>query len=140
MFCYGNGKPTLNNCVFRQNYSGAVGGGMVSRSESNLNNCVFQDNSSLDQSYSDFHYPENTPTLTNCTFAECCKVYPTVGYIDNGGNLFADEPYVACTDCRADVNCDGIVDAADLGLLLSAWGSDIIQYDTDAPEDNCLVQ
>ena len=38
---------------------------------------------------------------------------------------------MACDDCRADVNCDGIVDSADLGLILSGWGSDITQYDID---------
>lgn len=27
----------------------------------------------------------------------------------------------ACNDCTADLNCDGIVDAADLSLLLGAW-------------------
>lgn len=29
------------------------------------------------------------------------------------------------------VNINGIIDAADLGLILSGWGSDITKYDID---------
>ena len=39
-------------------------------------------------------------------------------FIDYGMNDYASW----CDDCRSDVNCDGIVDSADLGLLIGAWG------------------
>ena len=36
-----------------------------------------------------------------------------------------------CEDCRADVDCNGTIDAADLGLILAAWNTSEMQYDLD---------
>ena len=47
------------------------------------------------------------------------------------GNSFNGNPYMACDDCRADVNCDGLVDSGDIGMLLSAWSTTYAQYDID---------
>ena len=41
-------------------------------------------------------------------------------YQDDGGDITVGEEPAA--ECRADINGDGKVDAADLGLLLGAWG------------------
>ena len=66
--------------------------------------------------YNDF----SSPTLTNCTFTECCQVHPPRSFIDLGGNDYDSW----CDDCRADVNCrDDAVNAADLGILIGSWGT-----------------
>jgi hypothetical protein len=62
---------------------------------------------------------DSSPTLTNCTFIECCQVVPPNSFIDKGGNDYESW----CDECRANVDCVGEVDAADLGLLLSAWNT-----------------
>lgn len=67
----------------------------------------------------------NSPTLTDCTFIECCQVVPPNSFFDNGGNDYDSW----CDECRANVDCVGEVDAADLGLLLSAWNTTEAQYD-----------
>ncbi|MEE2971676.1 MAG: dockerin type I domain-containing protein, partial [Planctomycetota bacterium] len=50
---------------------------------------------------------------------------------DLGGNCVE----INCDDCQtagiADVNQDGIVDSADLGLVVAAWGSQNEQCDLD---------
>ena len=134
IYCNDSANPTLNNCEFRNNSATTYDGGGMSctlNSSPSLTSCVFEGNSATRNADNLYCQDNSNPVLTNCTFTECCEVYPTVGYIDNGGNLFAGQPHVACEDCRADVNCDGIVDSADLGLILSGWGSDITQYDVD---------
>ncbi|MCH2145334.1 MAG: right-handed parallel beta-helix repeat-containing protein [Phycisphaerales bacterium] len=50
------------------------------------------------------------------------------GWVDNGGNIIADE---CPPDCPADINGDGIVDGADLSSLLGAWGESDGSADID---------
>ena len=54
--------------------------------------------------------------------------------VDDGGadSLFRFQVFEAfCASCPADFNGDGEVNAADLGLLLSAWDTTEAQYDID---------
>ena len=67
------------------------------------------------------------PICEACIFTECCQVVPPNSFIDDGGNDYDSW----CTDCRVNVDCVGEVDAADLGLLLSAWNTTEAQYDID---------
>jgi hypothetical protein len=47
-------------------------------------------------------------------------------WTDQGGNTVAES---CASDCPGDLNGDGIVDGADLSILLGAWG------DADGPAD-----
>ena len=53
---------------------------------------------------------------------ECCPADINCDGIINGGDLgllIAD--WGPCTGCAADLNDDGVVSSADLGLLIAAW-------------------
>ena len=117
-----SGSPTLTNCTFANNPNG----GMYNYySSPTLTNCTFEGNSA---SYGGgMRNIYGSPTLTNCTFTECCQVYPPNSFFDKGGNDYDSW----CDECRADVDCDNEVNAADLGLLLSAWNTTEAQYDID---------
>ena len=65
--------------------------------------------------------------LENCSFAECCQVFPPLGFVDGGGNAY--EP--TCPACIADVDCDGDVGASDLSALLATFGTDASLTDLD---------
>lgn len=49
-------------------------------------------------------------------------------WTDNGGNYVADE---CPADCPGDFDDDGFVGGGDLGLMLSAWGTDDATFDLD---------
>ena len=74
---------------------------------------------------------ENSLTVTNSSFDQCCDVPAGSGYFDGGGNTWEGLPYSACTECRADLTCNGRIDSADLGYLLSRWGTSDPQSDID---------
>ena len=97
--CFSSGATaSLDGCEFRQHGAslGGCGGPAVIAMKSN-------------------------PTLVyifNCVF--CGNVGQAVAgtYVDLGNNRFQSE----CTSCTADLNGDGKVDGADLGILLVEWG------------------
>jgi hypothetical protein len=68
-----------------------------------------------------------------CNNATCCR---TVCAVDpfccevQWDGFCADEANMLCT-CRFDFNNDGLVDGADLGLLLAAWGTNQCPYDAN---------
>jgi hypothetical protein len=51
-------------------------------------------------------------------------------YSDLGGNTICD--------CKGDLNVDGVVNGADLGLMLSAWGSCSTNCNSDLNSDNVV--
>ena len=116
----------LNNCQFTANTANSVGGALVcAGSNPELQACSFSQNSALVTAGDLYYSSDSLPMIADSSFADCCSITPVVGYVDNGGNS------ITCKDCRADVDCNGIIDAADLGLVLSAWGSIQAQYDID---------
>ena len=67
------------------------------------------------------------PTLGNADVAGCCEVVPPQSFTDAGGNQIVP----TCPTCPADFNCYQGVGAADIGLLLGAWGTSLPSYDLD---------
>ena len=62
--------------------------------------------------------------MRNVVWADCCLVSPYVVQ-DLGGNDLG----WPCEGCVGDVTCDGSTTASDVGRLLSAFGTDQIRYD-----------
>ena len=127
--CNDRSSPALTNCSFTGNSAEFYGGGMYNRDDSSptLTGCTFTGNAADDYGGGMYNYLDSSPTLENCTFTECCQIVPPNSIIDKGGNDYESW----CDECRANVDCVGEVDAADLGLLLSGWNTTEAQYDLD---------
>ncbi|MDE0889701.1 MAG: right-handed parallel beta-helix repeat-containing protein [Phycisphaerales bacterium] len=120
-------SPTLTTCTFTNNTALVEGGGMRNYNSSpTLTSCTFTNNTALVGGGGMHNNAQSSPTLTDCTFTECCQVDPPRSFVDGGGNDYESW----CDDCRADVNCrDDAVNAADLGMLIEAWGTNDPQCD-----------
>ena len=119
--------PALTNCTFTGN-SAFIGGGIGNGTIRGLilAECTFTGNSA--HIGAGMFNLSSSPTLTDCTFTECCQVDPPRSIIDLGGNDYDSW----CDECRADVNCqDNAVNSADLGYMLAAWGTTDPQCDLD---------
>ena len=67
MYCYENGNPNLDNCVFLQNSASSDGGGLSCyESSPTLNNCRFIENTASSGGGLDCDTAD--PTLNGCTF------------------------------------------------------------------------
>ena len=121
----------IDDSQFIGNIANGRGGAIqLSGQDSQLSmiNCSFADNQAGDKGDGIFKSRTSSVLeLETCSFAECCQVVPPNSFIDYGENDYESW----CDDCRSDVNCDNLVDAADLGLLLSAWNTSEAQYDLD---------
>ena len=64
------------------------------------------------------------PSFKDCQFSESCPGDPE-SWSDLGGNVFSGSETSSCPldPCWIDFTNDGIIDAADLGILLEWWGS-----------------
>ena len=112
-------RPIFENCTFRNNVAAQNGGAIFNEgsSESTISESLFADNiagsggaiMSNGMSFS---------TLTNTT---ACGNLPDqlIGtWHDQGGNLISAECPISCV---GDLNGDGVVDGADLSILLGEW-------------------
>ena len=118
-------SPTLTNCTFTNNSAGGApdsGGGMYnSTSSPTLTDCTFAGNSA--SSGGGMFNSSSSPTLTDCNF--CGNTSGTgnrnvAGDAIDGsssGNLLL----LNCNE--GDVNFDLAIDAGDLGYLLSRWSA-----------------
>lgn len=146
---YGYGHNTVTNCTFTDNIgnqggamfvAGMAGGTQLQRSR--IANCSFIGNQALDEggalnqcAWTDIEQCSfvgnrglfgrsirgawwRPPRLVGCTFDTCCPVWPLNGAEWGPGNTF--EP--RCTECAGDLECDGLVDGNDLGILVARWG------------------
>lgn len=122
-------SPTLINCTFLDNHATVDGGALVNTATPVLIGCRFIGNTAGGNGDGIFNATNDAiPTLIDCTFAECCQVDPIASFVDGGGNDY--EPF--CIDCRGNVDCrNDAVDAEDLGYLLARWGSVDAQCDID---------
>ena len=61
--------------------------------------------------------------LASCGSASACPADQNNDGVVNGADLgLLLGAWGPCPNCRADINIDGVVNGADLGLLLGAWG------------------
>ena len=113
-------SPTLTNCTFESNIA-QYGGGIGNNSSSSpiIITCTFEDNVASLNGGALYSQSNSNPILTNSTVCGNTADQIAGDWTDNGGNAVAAE----CSQCfAADFNSDGHVDAADLGMLLAAWG------------------
>jgi hypothetical protein len=71
-----------------------------------------------------FQWPvELNGQLASCGSASACPADQNNDGVVNGADLgLLLGAWGPCPNCRADINIDGVVNGADLGLLLGAWG------------------
>lgn len=122
-------NPYFEDCDFIDNRADLVGGGCLNGTDASpiYQDCFWSGNSVGLYGRGMYNQVDATPALVGCEVDGCCDVVPPASFIDEGENMI--EAY--CGGCRADFNCYGGVGAADLGLLLGAWGSTDPVYDLD---------
>jgi predicted outer membrane repeat protein len=135
------GHPTFSNCDFEDNSADSGGGMYNSYSSPTLNDCTFAGNWAVDKGGGMYNLDHSKPSLERCTFtgnsaAEGGGIYsdktsgPTLHYTIVCGNS-PDQIYGNWTDeggntvyhTSPDLNDDGAVNGADVGLFLVEWGS-----------------
>ena len=91
MYIFG-GSPTLVNCIFRKNTSGGYGAGVYSEAEASpsFTNCVFEENATFEYGGGIYGIRSN-PTLTNCTFIGNTAAY--------GAGIVNEYGTTVLTDC-----------------------------------------
>jgi hypothetical protein len=129
MFFAGNNNSTpssvardrISNCTFIGNEAvgaGASGGALHQCAWTDIENCTFVGNRGLfGRAIRGASW--RPPRLAGCTFDTCCPAWPPNGVEWGKGNSY--EP--RCTGCVGDLECDGLVDGNDLGVLLGRWGA-----------------
>jgi hypothetical protein len=118
-------RTRIESCSFIANRAtagspspGGGGGGALNQCNSaDIDGCTFVGNQGL-YGRAIYNAGWQQPRLTNNTFDTCCPVWPLNGAEWGAGNAY--EP--RCIDCVGDIECDGLVDGVDLGIMLSKWG------------------
>jgi hypothetical protein len=82
MYCGDYSRPTVTNCVFREN-SGSLGGGLYNESSPILTNCMFIANFADGGGgiYNSGQESECKPVISDCIFSENAAMY-------NGGGMY----------------------------------------------------
>lgn len=105
--------------VFEGNVSGGNGGAINLRATSaSIADCTIQGNSAA---LGGGGIAFDSTELSEITLCSICGNTPnqtTGDFNDGGGNSIGD----TCESCVGDLNGDGVVNSADIGLLLAAWG------------------
>ena len=129
-------------CDFGANSATDDGDGMNTRGLNcilTLTGCTFTENSADDDGGGIYNTNDSRMLLTDSTICEntvdglATDDNQIEGDVDDSssGNCIAAD----CTDCDdtciGDLNDDGVVDAADIGLLFAVWGSDDPEADFD---------
>lgn len=123
------GTVTLVDSEVSGNSANAVGGGFGMNSEGE----VVLDGSRICGNdagqASDQNFGAGTVTIITGCIEESCDCLPVSpadlnqNGVVNGADLgFMLAAWGSCADCPADLTGDGVVNGADLGLLLAAWG------------------
>lgn len=120
-------SPTLVNCEIRDNIGG--GGMYLYNARPTLIECVISDNQSDWSGGGIQIYDNSNPSLLGTTVCRNAAKFDSQLSLDHGSiwtdvrdNCISDD----CGDCddvaSPDLNGDGVVNGADLGLLLVSWG------------------
>ena len=128
MYIYqGYSTLTLTNCTFRDNSAAYHGGGMYNGpgSSPTLTDCTFTDNAARNVGgglYNDDY--SGSITLSSAIICGNTPDQILGGYTDRGENCVGQRCDECALDdkCPADLNDDGLVDGADLTIILSNWG------------------
>lgn len=121
----GEGPATVFENLVITGGAGVYGGGVnISYSSPTLANCVVSGNTATSYGGGLFLLWAS-PTVANCVF--CGNTAPTSPQVYGSTGTWTNTCIAdSCDDCapvaNPDFNGDGLVDGADLGLVLGAWG------------------
>lgn len=124
--------PSLTDCVFEGNDS-AYGGAIFTYTDVVLNGCTLSGNTAVYGGGGIYNGPfvyeaDATPSLTGTIVCGNEIGQVSANYSDLGGNcvmqICEDCEFPAGIPCPADLDGNGVVNAADLGLLAMAWSTD----------------
>ena len=100
--------------------SGGGGGAIYTGPCTDIEDCVLTGNTGLYgraiKSASWWH--SGLPRISGSAFDTCCPAWPIDAVTWGKDNEFDER----CVDCAGDIECDGLVDGVDLGIMLSRWG------------------
>jgi hypothetical protein len=120
-------RTMIRGCTFIDNHatagsggSGSGGGGAILTGAcTDIEDCTFVGNTSIfGRAISEWQHWLPPIRISGCTFDTCCPAWPLDRVQWGPGNAYQPR----CVDCLGDVECDGLVDGIDLGVLLSRWG------------------
>jgi hypothetical protein len=127
-------RSRIANCTFVGNESiGSGGGALHGCTYTDVENCSFVANTGL-FGRAIHGATSQSPRLSGCTFDVCCPFWPLNGAVLGPGNIF--EP--RCIECVGDLECDGLVDGKDLGVLLAKWGTTTADDTADIDQDGAV--
>ncbi|MBL9120247.1 MAG: hypothetical protein JNL80_10075 [Phycisphaerae bacterium] len=150
-----NARPRFLQCRFESNHAALGGGLAIQGGGATLTECVFTHNSALNGGAFRFA-PDgfgdvltlhgttltcNEATTPGSALAVSGSLVPTITIVDGticnnsptpiaGINIAIDPSTVLC-GCPGDLDQDGVVDGADLSLLIGAWGTSSPAADID---------
>jgi|GEM_PF-465947 len=135
------GTPTLTRVTVRNNQSSNLIGGVSwfatgsSTARLVMNACSITGNTAgVTQGGLGISETLSLPVATSLQGTTVCNNTPrpnvTGRWLDLGGNTICD--------CSGDLNVDGVVNGADLGLMLSSWGSCSTNCNSDLNSDNVI--
>ncbi len=127
-----NGSPLVEDCVFSQNTAAQFGGAVFNYLESLpvLERCLFIENEGATGAVMNSE-GGGLPTVIDAVICGSGSTPIAGTWTDGGGNCIlefcidedADGIPDGCTPpCSADLDGNGMVDAADLGLMVASWG------------------
>ena len=121
--------PVFLRCTFAANQAASDGGGIENFSVSpEITDCVFTGNDAGDGS-AIHSWNSSDPRVRNTLVCSNPGMQISGSWTDLGGNTVS----AACVDdCLGDINADGLVDGADLNILLGDWGQSGSVADLDA--------
>ena len=136
VFVSGNGTPRFDWCTIGGNsleipqtpgnnggFCGGAGIAVYAEGPVNFSSCDIRLNSNFGCGGGNYaiHCASNQVELRNCQFCGNSPYNIYGAFVDLGGNAFTSLCGSA-PSCPSDLNGDGLVNGADLGLLLTNWG------------------
>jgi hypothetical protein len=121
----GSGSPQIVRCEISANVADVSGNygcssasGIGTNTTAVIRDCVVRDNQSLGCSPTGVLFSAPGASMTGSRVCGNTGNPVTGPYINLGGNSIA----ITCPNCTGDLNGDGLVNGADLGILLTVWG------------------
>jgi predicted outer membrane repeat protein len=110
----------MTSCVIEDNASLLLGGGLDCRTATVvIEECQFKNNMAADTGGGCQFTDSGASSLSDSTVCGNLPDQVSGDWMDLDGNTIEDE---CAPECVADLNGDGLVDGADLTVLLAAWG------------------
>ena len=121
VYCESSSHPTLIDCELANNTASFSGGGIfLTTSSPTITGCLITGNTAVENGGGMNAYYISNPELSYTTLCSNDPDNVFGSWVDNGRNNLSDE---CASECLGDLTGDGQVNGADLGMLLSLFGS-----------------